>query len=244
MKEIEVRKHKLEVALLAVALLGALFVIGARTIWPSYVLSFERSPTGYDPLTTKEVDTIVAAALQATSEEPLSAATVGGQGGREVLLVERREASKAEYASGKWARQGDVYHYDYATDTLIHTAVDTASGAVTGVERVQGVQLPLSEREKQRALALIQAETALWTELAARYQTITGEPLQEINQLKVKVSVFHADVMPGRLNEAAQLCGQHRCAQALLFTVDKTLLELTPIVDLSQGVVVQTLGEE
>jgi hypothetical protein len=241
MKEIEVRKHKLEVALVAAVLLGALLVLGARTIWPSHVLSFEQAPTGYDPLTTKEVDTIVAAALQANGEEPLSATTGGG---REVLLVERREASKAEYASGKWSRQGDVYHYDYTTDTLIHTAVDTASGMVTGVERVQGVQLPLTEREKQRALALIQAETALWTELAARYQTITGEPLQEISQLKVKVSIFHADVMPGRLNEAAQLCGQHRCAQALLFTADKTLLELTPIVDLSQGVVVQTLGEE
>lgn len=235
------RKHKLEAILLATALLCVFALVDALLIWPSHVLSVEGAPTGYDPLTVQEMDTVVAAALQAAGDESLSATAAGAQ---EILLVERHEASKADYATGKWPRQGDVYHYDYATDTLIHSTVDVASGAVTEVERVQGVQLPLTEREKERALALVQADTALWTEVAARYHAITGEPLQHIKQLKVKVSVFHADVMPGRLNAAAQLCGQHRCAQALLFTTGKTLLELTPIVDLSQGVVVQTLGEE
>lgn len=235
------RKLKAETILVGAALLCILLLVGVRFLWPTYVLSFERFPVGYDPLTPKEVDAVVAAALQTDGEENRTAMTAGTQ---EVLLVERRDASKAEYASGKWTRQGDVYHYDYDTDTLIHTSVDVASGAVTGVERVQGVQLPLTAREKQRALELIRAETSLWTELAARYQTITGEPLQGFEQLKVKVSVFHADVMPGRLNEAAQMCGQHRCAQVLLFTTEKMLLELTPIVDLSLGRVVQTLGEE
>lgn len=235
------RKLKIEATLLALASLCALALVGALPMWPSHVLSVEGAPTGYDPLTIHEVDTVVAAALQAAGEASLSAVTTGAQ---ELLLVERHEVPKAVYASGKWPRQGDVYHYDYATDTLIHTTVDVESGAVVGVERVQGVQLPLTEREKQRTLDLIQADTALWTALSARYHTITGEPLRGIEQLKVKVSVFYADVMPGRLNPAAQLCGQHRCAQALLFTTEKTLLDLTPIVDLSQGGVVQTLGEE
>lgn len=203
-----------------------------------------RAPIGYDPLTGQETDAIVAAAQGALGAPSLRAAsTAEKENGPEVLLVERREASKAAYAKGSWPRQGDVYVYDYATDTLIHTIVDVQSGTVITVERVQGVQLPLTTREEERALALVEADTALWAALAARYQTITGEALQHLAQLQVKVSVFHADVMPDRVN-AAQHCGQHRCAQVLLFTVDKTLLEITPIVDLSQGQVVQVLNEE
>jgi Cu2+-containing amine oxidase len=241
MKEMKLPKLRSKATLLAVGLTGAFLIVAVRLIGPAHVLSFEPAPTGYDPLTATEIDTVVAVALRAASDVIPSAAAASAP---EVLLVERHEASKAEYASGQWPRQGDVYHYDYATDTLIHTVVDVASGAVTSVERVQGVQLPLSAGEKARALDLIRAEDKLWTVLAERYQTITGEPLQGFEQLNVKVSVFHADVMPGSLNEAAQRCGQRRCAQALLFTTDQTLLELMPIVDLSQGRVVQTLGEE
>lgn len=204
------------------------------------------APRGYDPLTAQETDALVAA-VQGAVDVPGSrlAAVADWAEQQEVLLIERHEASKAEYAKGSWPRQGDVYVYDYATDTLIHTTVDVQSGAVITVEHLQGVQLPLTEREEERALALVEADAPLWTDLAARYQTITGEPLQRLDQLQVKVSVFHADVMPDRLKGAAQQCGQHRCAQVLLFTVDKTLLEIMPIVDLSQGQVVQVLdGEE
>ena len=120
--------------------------------------------------------------------------------------------------------------------------MDVESGAIITVERVQGVQLPLTAQEEQHALAIVAADPALWTDLTTRYQRITGETLTEITQLQVKVSVFHADVMPVGLNAAAQHCGQHRCAQVLLFTVDKTLLDLTPLVDLSRGQVVQVLN--
>jgi len=102
----------------------------------------------------------------------------------------------------------------------------------------------LNQREEEQALSLIQTDRALWTTLANRYQTITGEALERLDQLQVKVSVFHANVMPDRVNAAAQQCGQHRCAQILLFTVDKTLLDMTPIVDLSQEKIVQVLNEE
>lgn len=204
------------------------------------------APTGYDPLTAQEITAAVAAAQTGPvdASSPRAVTTDEPAGGQEVLLVERREASKADYAKGNWPRQGDVYVYDYATDTLIHTTVDVQSGAVITVEHVQGVQLPLTEREEARALALVEADRTLWTALATRYQTITGESLQRLEQLQVKVSVFHADVMPDQFNAAAQQCGQHRCAQVLIFTIDKTLLELMPIVDLSQGQVVQVLDEE
>jgi Cu2+-containing amine oxidase len=209
------------------------------------VAAVTAAPIGYDPLTGQEMGAIVAAAQGVTGASALRAATANEQvDGQEVLLVERHEASKAAYAKGNWPRQGDVYVYEYATDTLIHTVVDVQSGAVINEERVRGVQLPLTEREEERALALVEADTTLWATLAARYQAITGTLLQRLDQLQVKVSVFHADVMPGRLNTAAQQCGQRRCAQVLLFTVDKTLLEIMPIVDLSQGQVVQVLDGE
>jgi len=197
------------------------------------------APTGYDPLTEQELAAVTQAALGAPA---VRAATAGADvTPPEVLLVERHAAGKAAYGKGSWPRQGDVYLYDYATDTLIHTTVDVQSGDVITVERVQGVQLPLTAQEEQRALALVAADTNLWADVTARYQHITGEALTTLAQLQVKVSVFHADVMPARVNVAAQACGQHRCAQVLLFTTEKTLLELTPIVDLSQGQVVQVL---
>lgn len=199
-----------------------------------------RVPTGYDPLTAEEMAALVTAA-QAETAMAAQSATPAAMRPPELLLVERHEASKAEYAKGSWPRQGDVYLYDYATDTLLHTTVDVQSGAVITVERVQDVQLPLTANEESRALALIAADPLLWATLAARYQIVTGQALTHLTQLQVKVSVFHADVMPDRVNAAAQHCGRHRCAQVLLFTVDKTLLDMTPIVDLSQGRVVQVL---
>lgn len=188
------------------------------------------APVGYDPLTAQETEKVIAAA---------QANRVGAASARqELLLVERHDGGKA---TGNLPRQGDLYLYDYATDTLIHSTVDIASGTVTAVEHLQGVQLPLNRNEDQRALALLQADQALWATLAQRYQQIMGKPLTGIDQLQVKITVFHADSMADRLNEAAQQCGQHRCAQVLLFTVDKTLLEIMPIVDLSLGQVVQVL---
>jgi hypothetical protein len=199
------------------------------------------APTGYDPLSAPEIEAAVAAARQAEQSGLLLPAASGAQ---EVLLVERHDAAKTDSAKGVWPRQADVYVYEYTSDTLIRTTVAVRDGAVLAVERVQGVQLPLSAAEEQRALALVQADAALWTRLADRYQTITAQPLHSLAQLQVKVSVFQADVLPDQLNTAAQQCGLHRCAQALIFTVDKTLLALTPIIDLSVGQVVQTLGEE
>lgn len=205
------------------------------------VMAVDVAPTGYDPLTEQEVEAVLAAALEGEAETHLRAASSSEQ---EVLLVERHEASKAEYASGSWPRQADVYLYDYATDTLIHRVVAVESGALISEDRLQGVQLPLTANEEQRALTLISEDAALWAELADRYQAVMGEPLHSLDQLQVKVSVLYADGLPDQLNRAAQACGLHRCAQVLIFTTDKTLLEIMPIVDLSQGQVVQVLGGE
>lgn len=249
------RKLKLGAILITVLILGALILQADAVPILSSTLSaifatgnafVADAPTGYDPLTAQEAGAVIAAAQQAASDAKSLAPAAQQQtaGRQELLLVERHEADKAAYAKGSWARQGDVYLYDYTTDTLIHSTVDVQSGAVISVEQVQGVQLPLNQREEEHALALIQADSDLWTTLANRYQTITGEALERLDQLQVKVSVFHADVMPDGLNTAAQQCGQHRCAQVLLFTVDRTLLDMTPIVDLSLEKIVQVLDAE
>lgn len=218
--------------------IGVLLLVGLTAYWldlPRTVSATAArglsTPVGSDPLTTAEIATVLAAAGSGP-------AAAKGEAAQEILLVERHAAGKGKDHT---PRQGDLYVYDYATDTLIYSTVNVASGAVTAVERLRGVQLPLNRNEEQRALALIQADQELWSELAERYAAITGTPLTQISQLQTKVSVFHADVMPERLNAQAQQCGRHRCAQVLIFTVDKTLLELMPLVDLSQGQVVQVL---
>ena len=223
---------KVIIALGAVALLSLLTLrFDALRTFSASISQVADAPVGYDPLTALETEKVIAAAQTNT----VGAASVH----QELLLVERHDGGKNK---SNPPRQGDLYLYDYATDTLIHSTVDIASGTVTAVEHLQGVQLPLNRNEDQRALDLIQADQALWTSLTQRHQQIAGKPLTQIDQLQVKITVFHADSLPDRLNKAAQQCGQHRCAQVLLFTVDKTLLEIMPIVDLSLGQVVQVLN--
>ncbi|MEZ4674152.1 MAG: hypothetical protein R2932_07925 [Caldilineaceae bacterium] len=223
--------------LLAMLIVTARALPGLSSAVPTV---FSDTGIGYDPLTTDEADQALALAVtkvdkilltgerQAVTTQPL-----------EVLAVERYDAPKGSSAT---TRQGDVYLYDYGSDTLIHSIVDVASGAVT-VEKLQGMQLPLTPREEDRAVQLLQDDRDLWAKLAARYQTITDEALTSTAQLQVKVSLFLADAMPDQVNVAAQQCGKHRCAQVLLFTTDRTVLEVLPIVDLSRGQVVQLLSD-
>lgn len=191
---------------------------------------------GYDPLTTDEADQALAIALAHGEKQALAADSQA----LEVLLVERYDAPKGSAMED--VRHGDVYLYDYATDTLIHTIVNVATGSVT-TERLQGVQLPLTVREEERAVALIVEDRELWRLLSERYEIITGDPLEDMTQLQVKVSLFLAEAMPDQVNAAAQACGQHRCAQVLLFTIDRTVLEILPIVDLSEGQVIQLMSD-
>ncbi len=233
-------------------LLGALILSLTGLVWtiaPAFStphLFLQHGGVGYDPLTSDEADRSLAIALgiepeQATALRAKTTVEIKGERQRlEILRVERFDAPKESAAATM--RSGEVYFYDYTTDTLIHKVVDIATGAIT-TERWQGVQLPLTAREETRALELVAHDDALWQLIAARYATITGEPLLDIAQLETKVSLFVADAMPDQVNSAAQACGQHRCAQVLLFTVDRTVLELLPIVDLSQGQVVQLMDE-
>lgn len=195
---------------------------------------------GYDPLTSDEANRALAIALGIDEQKPRAAEIRTVIQPMEILLVERYDAPKDSPAEA--LRQGEVYLYDYTTDTLIHSIVDVATGSIQ-TKRLQGVQLPLTTQEEDRAVDLLLADKALWRMLSERYEIITGDSLEDLSQLEMKVSLFLADAMPDQVNEAAQQCGQHRCAQVLLFTVDRTVLEVLPIVDLSEGRVIQLLSD-
>ncbi|MEZ4661064.1 MAG: hypothetical protein R2911_26225 [Caldilineaceae bacterium] len=201
----------------------------------SYLLG--ATDVGFDALTPQEQERVLEAALLAGPRIARAAAS-----SQEVLLVERHQESKEIYKTGHWPRRGDAYIYDYATDTLTFALINLDTGEVDTIEKYQGVQLPLTENEMERALDIAYADAGLHAELAARFVALTGETLGDLGQLNVKAFVFRGDSMPEDLNVDALRCGLHRCAQLLIFTREDVAFEVQPIVDLSAGRVVQVLG--
>lgn len=229
------------IALLAAVLLSGTAITLAS---PSTLTQFTgTTATGYDPLTPAEQ----ARALQALQgagtvmqglKVPDTAARTGAE---EVLLIERHQEDKQTYEQGRWPRRADVYVYRYADDTLIHQVYNIDTNQVDQVDQVQGVQLPLTAAESQRALAVALADAKVRPLLDAEFRLITQQDLVSGDQLILKAMTFHADAAPGRdLGEAAQ-CGIRRCAQLLLAAGDNVALQIIPIVDLSSGRVVQAL---
>jgi len=194
-----------------------------------------------DPLNPDEIQKALTTALQAGvangADSEISAAAID----QEVLLVERHRGNKAEIQSASVVRQGDVYVYDYTTDTLKHAIVDLTTGQTNIIEESQYVQLPLTENEVQRALDLAFENDALRAELQRSYALVADDELTAIEQLNVKAFVFLAESMPDSVNELSEQCGLHRCAQLLLYTDDDTILEIQPIVDLSRQIVTQDI---
>lgn len=193
-------------------------------------------PSPLDPLTSQEVSRLeaIAGVLQA----PLTRTGASS----EVLLIQRYDAPKARGSERETLpRRGEIYLYNYATDSLHHTVVNIQSGELVSSDVSQDVQLPLTSDEKMRALNLIVEDEALWSRIRSLYRQQHGESLMSMEKLQAKTSIFRSDAMPDRVNEASALCGLHRCAQILLYGADRTAFELTPIVDLSSGRVVQVL---
>jgi len=189
---------------------------------------------GYDPLTEQEQAQMITTALNRGSG-------VSPQANEEILLVERHQESKEVYKNGTWTRRSDVYIYNYQTDTLVQVIVNNETGAVEEEITIQGVQLPLTANEVDRAAQIVWSDDSTRQQLQTQYATITGQTLQSLDQLNVKAFVFHAESMPTDLNASSQQCGVHRCAQLLVYTGDEIAFEMTPIVDLSSGIVAQVL---
>lgn len=156
----------------------------------------------------------------------------------ELLLVERHPNAK-----GQTARLADVYTYDYSTNETLIDVIDLDTNQVISSKREKNLQLPLTANELQRASALIFADDEQRSLLDAEFKRITGQTLNNpMQQLQVKAFVFHASSLPEQLNAASQQCGLQRCAQVLLYTADSVVFEVSPIVNLSAGVITQNIG--
>ncbi len=152
----------------------------------------------------------------------------------ELLLVERRPADSKTSES----RTANVYYYDYQKDQTIHCIVDAESGEVHRKIRVRNLQLPLNDNEIQRAFDIYLQSDHRGELVDAYYQT-TGQSLIDISKVQFKAYVFHASVNEALLNKKARRCGKTRCAQLLLYTEDNIAMNLSPVVSLSRGVVIQ-----
>jgi hypothetical protein len=220
-------------------LMGLVLVVGlaltATLVWAAPGVSLLDTPrTGYDPLSFEEQEQ--ARALAGQHDE--FARAVNATSRSEVLLIERHAEAKAVMQSGNWPRRADVYIYLYDSDTLLRAVVNLTTRQVDSVETAQDVQLPLTQSETDRAFQLLMADGAVKTDIAAQYQTITGEALaQPKDQLKLSTLIYRADAMPDA-NRGAAACGPHRCAQFLIATQNDVVINLLPIVDLSLGALV------
>ncbi|TXH72004.1 MAG: hypothetical protein E6Q85_07060 [Thiothrix sp.] len=194
-----------------------------------------------DPLSPTELATAVNLAAPEQSAQLASRSTAQAPAIAheiELLLVERRPVDKEQ--PGK--RLADVYSYDYRSDETIHSIVDLNTQERLQTERVQKLQLPLTENELARASKLIFTDAEQLHEIQTEYKRITGQDLLKPEQLQVKAFVFTTDTLPEGLNAASQHCGLQRCAQVLLYTHDSVVFEISPIVNLSAGLVTQNIS--
>lgn len=194
-----------------------------------------------DPLTAAEIATVSAI----TAPRPVAArltsqkdATQSNASSLEVLLVERH----AEKGAPQGQRRADIFTYDYATNELIESVVDLNTSEVLRSIRVQGTQLPLTENELKRAKKIVFDDEDERQILEHEYYRITSHQLTDTSELFIKAFTFTSDSLPNRVNEASKQCGIHRCAQLMLYTGENIVFEVSPIVNLSEGVVTQRIG--
>ena len=155
----------------------------------------------------------------------------------EMLLVERHQPDKNAVDP---PRSADVYVYDYSSDTLRHAIVDVASSRVLTTREMKGVQLPLTKNEVARAFDILLADAGARRAVSQEFSRITGRLLGGPQDMQVKAFAFLSASKPEGLNAAAMRCGMHRCAQ-LLLSVEDVVLDVSPIVDLSNARVAQNL---
>ena len=208
------------------------------------IASAQTSPKGSahqnDPLSLDEVSksSLLTAGPKLAArgiDADLSSITKNSQ---EVLLIERNEDKGAP----KSQRRADVFIYDYSSNELIQSLVDLNTSEVIHSERKQGVQLPLTAKELIRAKQIVFEDEDERAILEDEFRRISSRELTDTSELNIKAFTFLADSLPNRVNEASKQCGIHRCAQLMLYTHENIVFEISPIVNLSEGVVTQRIG--
>ena len=203
-----------------------------------------------DPISEDEIGRAKAMAMTTTASNVLArrsvsvadAAVVSATAAPtvEFLRVQPHRFSKSEYSSNK--RWADSTAYDYRTDELITTVVDLDNNRIISSERTRNMQPPMAATEIERAINIVFEDDEERGILNAEFTRITGLTLTSVDQLQYKAFTFFADSMPNVVNTASKSCGQQRCAQLMLYTHDNIVFEVSPIVNLSAGLVTQRLG--
>ena len=195
---------------------------------------------GNDPLTKDEITRIATISANSTvsARTTSTASSSTADKEREVLLIERHIEKGAPLNQ----RRADIFIYDYQTNELIESLIDLNTSEVIRSERKQGIQLPLTQKELARAKQIVFDDEDERQILEDEYRRITSRTLTDTAELNIKAFTFTADSLPNRINEASKLCGVHRCAQLMLYTDENIVFEISPIVNLSEGVVTQRIG--
>lgn len=205
----------------------------------SILLSSASYAGNQDPLSLNEQAKATALVESALPSLKTQAETNTNQLNRHELLLIERDRSE-DKKSG--VRRANAFVYDYQTDETIIYRIDAATNKILSSVRRKNMQLPLTEDEIERTVKLIFSDKETLTLIANEYQRITHKVLNSPQDLQAKAFVFTADTLPEQLNPASQQCGLHRCAQILLYTHDSVVFEISPIVNLSAGLVTQNIG--
>lgn len=157
----------------------------------------------------------------------------------EILLVERHAVKKGKERSAQ--RLADVYSYDYRVNVLNQVVVNLDRNSVVSVIRNSQIQLPLTDNEIQKATDILLADQVNYQLILKEFKQITGEEYTNPSQIEIKAFAFWGNSLPGVATTEALKCGNHRCAQLLLYTPDRVAFEVSPVVDLSLKKVVQNI---
>ena len=179
-------------------------------------------------------DAQAAASMASVDTSTVDAPTI------EFLRVQPHRFGKSEISANK--RWADSTAYDYTSDELITTVVDLDNNQVISIERNRNMQPPMAAAEIERAINIVFQDDEERSILNSEFTRITGQALASIDQLQYKAFTFLSDSMPNVVNEASKPCGEQRCAQLMLYTHDNIVFEVSPIVNLSAGVVTQRMG--
>ncbi len=228
-------------------LVGGLLSVTLAWAGPAAVptLRMNQVGVGYDPLSPQEI----AEAAAQTGAQPLletslqqadlpAARAAGGwtpATHQELLLIERSPEIKGELGPRAWERRADVFTYQYASDTLVHSIYNYATGAVDSAEQFQGFQLPLTAYERSVATGLAFGDANFRQYAERAYAELMARPLVDPEELDTRVFVYYAGAAPEIEPPGMEQCGINRCAQIMVVARDATVLDVLPLVNLSTG---------
>jgi len=203
-----------------------------------FVLTLAISPDVHardrSPLSKIERDRVIDAGVESLRASRVIARKVNrSDRRRNLLLVERRPGEK-----GQSTRRANVFIYDYDVDKLIHLVVNAKSGKVVHRSALTDVQLPLIDEEIQVATNIVFSNPSSRARLEEEFLRTTGTELANISQIHFKAFSFTADAVRSDAgSNGVARCGRSRCTQILMYTADKVVLDVSPIVNLSNNTV-------